>query len=84
MRTAKRFLELLSILVKPGEGQHHNLTIDNEGDFVLSMMCGEQYVHFILSDPRLDIIESDLESAARDIADETLDYLEKLRETKND
>lgn len=78
MRTAKLFLHLLSQLVKPGKGQHHNLTIDDEGDLLLSMMCGERYVLFVLRESEIKDIQNDYITAAEQIAQATKEHLEAI------
>ena len=61
MKEAKFLLEKLTELVPPGEGQHHNLTLDElEGKLTLTLMCGERYLPFGLED-------SDLERPVEDV-----------------
>lgn len=54
------FLELLNKRIPPGEGQRHNLTLNNNGKLELTLMLGEKYVPFQLEEIDLDLRVLDL------------------------
>ena len=63
MLETRLFLRKLEERVPPGEGQRHNLTIDDKGDLVLALMLGENVATFILE-------FDDLVKAVDEIVDE--------------
>lgn len=49
MRDAKLLLERITEMIPPGEGQHHNLTVQH-GNLVLCLMLGDRYQPMVLED----------------------------------
>lgn len=73
MYRAKLLLELLTKHIPPGEGQKHNLTL-NEGGLEVTLMLGEKYIPFWLQ-------ETDFDLPVRDLVLAIKGQLRKLEET---
>lgn len=49
MKNAKLLLERLTEMIPPGDKQHHNLIVE-DGNLILTLMCGDKYHPIRLED----------------------------------
>jgi len=69
MKYAKLLLEIMTEKIPPGPDQHHNFTLDNNNDMLLSLMCGDTY-HRVIVDTE------DFDKPISELAEEIYQLLE--------
>lgn len=60
MKNAKLLLKQLTKDIPPGQGQRHNLTIDEGGNLVIHLMLGKRYQPIALTEKDLDLTVDEL------------------------